>query len=81
MKVVVWVWVARELVARGFASRAAVGWGSVAWLGVVVGASAVALALAPGETGRAMIVAGVVLLVPLVRLGAAPLVLASNRHR
>jgi hypothetical protein len=80
-KIGVWAWVMRELVRRGFASRAMVAWGSAAWVGLVVALSAVAWVLTPGEVKREMIVAGVVLVVPLVRLGAAPLALAGNRHR
>jgi hypothetical protein len=83
LKLTLAVLVVRALLRRGLVAPATLRrWGAV-WLAVAVGLFALAFALTPAEVVSPMVVgcAAVLLLLPLVRLGLAPLALDWNRHR
>lgn len=75
-------WLARKLVRRRILGAPSVALSLVAWISVAVGAVTLVSKLVPDEKVPLLLTAGgIMLLTPLNRLAAAPLVFAWNRHR
>jgi TRAP-type C4-dicarboxylate transport system permease large subunit len=82
VKFVLAAWLARRLVCRRILGAPSVTLSLVAWMTVAVGAITLMSKLLPAErVPLVLAAAGIMLLMPLNRLAAAPLVLAWNRHR
>ena len=75
--------VAWSLVRRGWMRPRTAAWYAAAWLSAAAGLIALALWLIPPEIDARLVIgiSAVVLGLPLVRLGLAPLALEWNRHR
>jgi hypothetical protein len=82
LKIVVAGWTTARLDATRLLSRRTLLGGAACWLGAVTALSAVLVwVAAPWPVPRHLILLVAMLAVPLVRLAAAPLALAWNRHR
>jgi hypothetical protein len=75
--------VAWSLVRRGWMGPRTATWCAAAWVSAAAGLIALALWIVPPEIGSPIVIgiSAVVLGLPLVRLGLAPLALEWNRHR